>query len=228
LPKGLTEHLHSHAGTPYIKLANQKLVAPDSKIFSITQFAHSAWGHVSNERLLNTLTGTSSDYLTITLSKNQKAQIKKHLRDPDNECESCQLTKSPHSTKLPNYFNLDEKYRSVFAALNSDIFTFGEAKFVAVMDVYSKYMFISKIPDGPKNPAWLLIKDIIENIFMLQYTVVTFISDNGSEYNHNDFKAYLQSRNITHVKSIPYVPKSNSLIERAQGTIMNMQAVYKL
>ena len=45
------------------------------------------------------------------------------------------------------------------------------------------------------------------------------VSDNGTQFISNEFKHFLQSLNISHVRSSNYFPSSNGCIERFHGTL---------
>lgn len=45
------------------------------------------------------------------------------------------------------------------------------------------------------------------------------ISDNGPQFIAKDFKEFIRTYNLTHVRTSPYYPQSNGKLERWQGSI---------
>jgi transposase InsO family protein len=47
-------------------------------------------------------------------------------------------------------------------------------------------------------------------------------SDNGGEFIKKEFEAYLSKHRIQHEKTVPYTPQQNGVVERKNGTLVEM------
>lgn len=124
-------------------------------------------------------------------------------------CQPCQSTIQKHhqapisSTKLPNgaFQQLDMDYAGPFT----------NGKYVIiVIDEFSRY----PIAEITSSTSFNQLQPILQKIFAIFGIPKSIKTDNGPPFNGNDFKNYLESLNIRHVKVTPYWPQANGLAER--------------
>ena len=78
------------------------------------------------------------------------------------------------------------------------------------IDYYSSYPEVAIIRDiTSKNIICILM-----NIFSRLGFPEEIVSDNGRQFVSQEFEQFLRSKNIKHVRSSPYYPRSNGKIER--------------
>ena len=70
------------------------------------------------------------------------------------------------------------------------------------------------------------IVKILMNIFARHGNPEEIVSDNGPQFDSQEFNRFLSSKGIKHVRSSPYFPRSNGKIERFHRYLRkNFQAV---
>ena len=93
--------------------------------------------------------------------------------------------------------------------LGSDLFYFQRIDFLVVVDYFSKYLIIRKIPNSTSSAV---IKEL-GMIFSEFGKPQIFRSDNGPCYSSQEFKFFMQNWLIEHRTSSPHYPQSNGLAE---------------
>ena len=96
-----------------------------------------------------------------------------------------------------------------------DLFTLFNKDYVLIVDYYSKFFEISKIPDK-ESPT---VITHLKSIFSRQGIPKEVISDKGPEFSSSSFSAFAQQWDFKHNPSRPRYPQSNGLIERTIQTV---------
>ena len=93
--------------------------------------------------------------------------------------------------------------------LGSDLFYFHRIDFLVVVDYFSKYLIVRKIPNSTSSAV---IKEL-GMIFSEFGNPLVFRSDNGPCYSSQEFKFFMQNWLVEHRTSSPHYPQSNGLAE---------------
>ena len=93
--------------------------------------------------------------------------------------------------------------------LATDLFYWKRMDFLIVVDVFSKYIIVRKLPNS--TTAVCIELSMIVTELGLPHIIR---SDNGPCYNSKEFQQFLQCYSITHQISSPNHPRSNGFIER--------------
>ena len=93
--------------------------------------------------------------------------------------------------------------------IGSDLFYFRRIDFLVVVDYFSKYLIMRKIPNSTSSAV---IKEL-GMIFSEFGKPQVFRSDNGPCYLSQEFRFFMQNWSIEHRTSSPHYPHSNGLAE---------------
>ena len=86
--------------------------------------------------------------------------------------------------------------------------------FLLIMDAHSKWLDIHLLPSiSSANTI-----DTLRTVFATHGLPHKVVTDNGSSFTSEEFRAYMSSNGIIHVITAPYHPASNGLVERAVQT----------
>ena len=86
---------------------------------------------------------------------------------------------------------------------------FKELTFLVIVDYFSKYLIVRKIPNSTSSAV---IKEL-GMIFSEFGNPLVFRSDNGPCYSSQEFKFFMQNWLVEHRTSSPHYPQSNGLAE---------------
>ena len=93
--------------------------------------------------------------------------------------------------------------------LGSDLFYYKRQDFLVLVDYFSKFPVVRKLP----NSTTEAVKKELHAIFLEFGIPFVLRSDNGPCYASEDFKAFLQECRVVHYTSSPHYPQSNGLAE---------------
>ena len=85
--------------------------------------------------------------------------------------------------------------------------------FLIVVDVFSKYIIVRKLPNSTSAAVYIELSMIVTELGLPHI----IRSDNGTCYNSKEFQQFLQCYNITHQTSSPNHPRSNGFVESMVG-----------
>ena len=91
----------------------------------------------------------------------------------------------------------------------SDIFYWNKMDFLVIVDYFSKYLIVRKLPNSTSQAV---IQEC-NKIFAEFGKPFIFRSDNGPCYSSTEFQQFMRKNNIKHVTSSPHYPQSNGLAE---------------
>lgn len=106
--------------------------------------------------------------------------------------------------------------------VGSDLFTLYGEDYLLVVDYYSKFPIIRRIPKG--NSTSQTVITYLKQIFSEHGIPSKFISDNGSQYSSHLFKSFANQWGFQHITSSPTYPQSNGMAERFVQTVKNTVA----
>ena len=93
--------------------------------------------------------------------------------------------------------------------LGTDLFYYKKMDFLLLVDYFSKFLIVRRIPNSTTGA----VKKELRDIFTEFGTPFVLRSDNGPCYASEEFKFYLQEFRIYHLTSSPHYPQSNGLAE---------------
>ena len=85
--------------------------------------------------------------------------------------------------------------------------------FLIVVDVFSKYIIVRKLPNSTSAAVCIELSMIVTELGLPHI----IRSDNGPCYNSKDFQQFLQHYSITHQTSSPNHLRCNGFVERMVG-----------
>ena len=132
--------------------------------------------------------------------------INNDLKELVEKCDICQSQQN--STAIIQKY-VSEVPPHPWHTLGSDLFYFQRIDFLVVVDFFSKYLIIRKIPNSTSSAV---IKEL-GMIFSEFGKPQIFRSDNGPCYSSQEFRLFMQNWLIEHRTSSPHYPQSNGLAE---------------
>ena len=128
------------------------------------------------------------------------------LKELVEKCDICQSQQN--STAIIQKY-VSEVPPHPWHTLGLDLFYFQRIDFLVVVDYFSKYLIVRKIPNSTSSAV---IKEL-GMIFSEFGKPQIFRSDNGPCYLSQEFKFFMQNFLIEHRTSSPHYPQSNGLAE---------------
>ena len=132
--------------------------------------------------------------------------INSDLKEMVEKCYICQSQQNS-TTSVQKY--VSEVPPHPWHTLGSDLFYFQRIDFLVVVDYFSKYLIVRKIPSSTSSAV---IKEL-GMIFSEFGNPLVFRSDNGPCYSSQEFKIFMQNWLVEHRTSSPHYPQSNGLAE---------------
>ena len=102
--------------------------------------------------------------------------------------------------------------------LATDVFYWKRMDFLIVVDVFSKYIIVRKLPNSTSAAVCIELSMIVTELGLPHI----IRSDNSPCYNSKEFQQFLQCYSITHQTSSPNHPRSNGFVERMVGVAKKM------
>ncbi|XP_055523009.1 uncharacterized protein K02A2.6-like [Wyeomyia smithii] len=143
------------------------------------------------------------------------------VADTVEECAGCAAVSEQNP---PEPLIRKEMPERAWQQIGIDFFSAKEcATFLVVVDYYSRFLKVveKKGTNASKTIAAL------ENIFHEQTYPETIRSDNGPPFGSEEFSDYCNSMNIRLVRTIPYWPQMNGLVERQNQGILRTLRIAK-
>ena len=97
--------------------------------------------------------------------------------------------------------------------LATDMFYWKRINFLIVVDVFSKYIIVRKLPNSILAAMCIELSMIVTELGLPHI----IRSDNSPCYNSKEFQQLLQCYSTTHQTSSPNHPRSNGFVERMVG-----------
>eukprot|EP00731_Ephydatia_muelleri_P039210 Em1216g2a len=89
--------------------------------------------------------------------------------------------------------------------------------FLLVIDAHSKWLDVHCV----QSATSAVTIDKLRSSFATHGIPSTLVTDNGSVFTSAEFEHFLRQNGIRHVRTAPYHPSSNGLVERAVQTFKN-------
>ena len=128
--------------------------------------------------------------------------INNDLKELVEKCDICQSQQN--STAIVQKY-VSEVPPHPWHTLGSDLFYFQRIDFLVIVDYFSKYLIVGKIPNSTSSAV---IKEL-GMIFSEFGKPLVFRSDNGPCYSSQEFRFFMQNWLIEHRTSSPHYPQSN-------------------
>ena len=139
--------------------------------------------------------------------------ISKDIEAITAQCPTCQQYRRSltRETLFPH-----EVPTRPWQTLGTDLFEFEGENYLIIVDYYSKFPFIEKMPAHCTAKA---VVEVTEKLFSEQGIPQKVVSDNGPQFSSSLNTAFAKEWNFLHVKSSPHYPQSNGLVERFVQTV---------
>ena len=131
----------------------------------------------------------------------------KHIQEVVEKCILCQETRKVKSTEKFKY--ISDVPPHPWHTLGSDLFYWKKQDFLVVVDYFSTFLIVRRIPNSTTSAV---IKEL-SMIFSEYGRPYLFRSDNGPCYASQEFQFYMSEMKIEHRTSSPHYPQSNGLAE---------------
>ena len=132
--------------------------------------------------------------------------INSDLKELIEKCDLCQSQQN--STAIVQKY-ISEVPPHPWHTLGSDLFYHERIDFLVIVDYFSKYLIVRKIPNSTSSAV---IKEL-GMIFSEFGKPQIFRSDNGPCYSSQEFRFFMQNWLIEHRTSSPHYPQNNGLAE---------------
>ena len=123
--------------------------------------------------------------------------------------EKCDLCQSQQNSTTIIQKYVSEVPPHPWHTIGSDLFYFQRIDFLVVVDYFSKYLIVRKIPNSTSSAV---IREL-GMIFSEFGKPLVFRSDNGPCYSSQEFRFFMQNWLIEHRTSSPHYLQSNGLAE---------------
>ncbi|XP_055603964.1 uncharacterized protein K02A2.6-like [Uranotaenia lowii] len=145
----------------------------------------------------------------------------KDINNRIQECGGCAAVSSQHP---PEPMIRKEMPDRAWQELAIDFFTAKEcATFLVVIDYYSRYLTVTEM----KSTNATQTIEALEGMFRIHTYPETIRADNGPPFASEDFATYCTSKNIRLIRTIPYWPQMNGLVERQNQGILRTLRIAK-
>ena len=134
--------------------------------------------------------------------------INKDIEEVIQRCDVCQTHQrsTPKETLMPH-----ELPTRPWQVLGTDLFHFNNAEYLIVVDYYSKFPLIRKMPTPCTSHA---VVTATAEIFSEHGALQKVMSDNGPQYDCINYRKFAEEWGFEHVTSSPHFPQSNGFVER--------------
>ena len=138
--------------------------------------------------------------------------LDKEIEQYVKRCSECQMSRSmppaapPHSWAPPEgpWSRVHIDYAGPFQG----------RMFLLLVDAHSKWLEIHETSTTTSSATIELLRRTFANVGLPQ----TIVSDNAPNFTSEEFTAFLKHNGIRHLRSAPYHPASNGIVERAVRT----------
>ena len=135
-----------------------------------------------------------------------------------NECTTCQEAQNANP---PEPLILLESPSRIWCDIATDLFLLDGRNWIIIADRLSKFPIVEEIPKTCSSEA---VSNIFKKYCGLFGIPEIVRSDNGPQYQGNEFQKFVKDWNIRHITSSPRYPQSNGFIERQIQTIKKIIA----
>lgn len=140
--------------------------------------------------------------------------------------EKCEICAQAKGVRLPFYKIDYPKSKRIGDLIYTDIggpitpsTLFGEKYYLTIIDDYSHFTEVYTL--RYKSEAIDYLKDYINRLNNRKCNVLRIRSDNGGEFNSNEFKRFCKDKGIVQEFTSSYSPQQNGVAERMNRTLMD-------
>ena len=138
--------------------------------------------------------------------------IDEQIENCVKECNECQLSrKSPPPVPMHPWSWPDRPWSRIHVDYAGP---FEGKMFLLIMDVHSKWLEVH-MTDSSTSTATI---ELLRKTFACLGLPDVVVSDNATTFTSNEFGEFLKQNGVRHVRTPPYHPASNGLVERAVQT----------
>jgi hypothetical protein len=147
--------------------------------------------------------------------------MKKDIRKYTNDCRFCQLRKTNNfqpTIPMQLYEPANYPFERIHIDLTGPLIESNDNnKYILVVkDALTKWIHIRAI----KNKENVTVKSAIENVLdEINHKIEIAITDNGLEFRSKQLSTLFTLRNIKHIHTTTYNPRSNGLVENQNRTL---------
>ncbi|XP_052784542.1 uncharacterized protein K02A2.6-like isoform X2 [Mya arenaria] len=141
--------------------------------------------------------------------------MSKQINDFVLNCKIC-LSRRNSNQKEP--MTTHDIPKGPWQEVATDLFHFDGNEYLLVVDYYSRYFEIDKLPDTKSSTIVRKLK----SRFSTHGIPMHIFSDNGPQYTSETFKTFVDAWHIEHVTSSPRHSSSNGLAERTVQTVKRL------
>ena len=136
-------------------------------------------------------------------------------------CHACQLV---GQKPVPEPVIPTPLPRGPWVELGMDLMEIGNDHVFVVIDYYSRWSKVAFIKDTKTHK---LIR-CLEKIFSTHGYPSRVRTDNGPQFDPDEFKTFCENLGVEHIKGIPYWPPSNSEVENHNKTLLKIVRIAKI
>ena len=138
--------------------------------------------------------------------------------DIRNMIKDCQLC-AQHQAAPPKMPILQPELPTrPWEKIGTDLFEYKEQNYLMIVDYYSRYIIVRKIPNIRADT----VSDTFTQVLTEFGLPSTIMADRGTQYTSEAFRTKCKDSNINLVFSSPYHHQTNSVAERAIGTVKHL------
>ncbi|XP_062537888.1 uncharacterized protein K02A2.6-like [Armigeres subalbatus] len=145
-------------------------------------------------------------------------------RDVTNRVQECAGCATVRNEYPPEPMMRKEMPERAWQEIAVDFFTAKEcATFLVVVDYFSRFLQVIEMKSTNASKTI----EALEEIFSQQTYPETIRSDNGPPFSSEEFSRYCSQHNIKLIRTIPYWPQMNGLVERQNQGILRTLRIAK-
>ena len=131
-------------------------------------------------------------------------------RDIDDMTRSCIVCQEFHPRQSKEPLIPTEVPPRAWHTIGTDIFFFDDDEYLIIVDYYSKYPFVRKLPRTQSNSKTVV--NLTKQIFSEQGVPRVVRSDNGPHF-QGQYPEFAKEYGFQHITSSPHYPRSNGFVE---------------
>lgn len=124
--------------------------------------------------------------------------------------QKCEICHESQKAQTKETLELHEIPTRPWQVVGTDLFTWNGDEYLLICDYYSKFPIIKKIPSGQSTGQTVV--RLTKYVMSEQGVPEVIISDNGPQYDCQNYKQFSDEWGFQHITSSPRYPQSNVFI----------------